>query len=61
MNKKEELIKMWNARREEVEEKGNCRINPHYSEDFFYGKNQKYTKIEMLDYIDRMIKRVEEL
>ncbi len=52
----EELINLWQHRRQTVEETGNFTTG-HRNTKFF---SHKYTKQEMLDYIDNMIKRIKE-
>ena len=57
---KQRLINFWQGRIKEIEEKGNCSNgNLAHLEDYFQGRNKKYTPEEMIEYCKKMITKIE--
>ena len=56
---KEEIIKLWERKIEEIKRTGNfLNSNVHRPEPYFSGVKHKYTEAQMIAYCESMIERV---
>lgn len=57
---KDELVELWEKRKIEIKNTGNCMNgNPHSPQKYFRDEGKRgYTPEEMIAYCDRMIERI---